>query len=103
MGTGPYVPPNPWVWEAFDKNGLPISITIPWNASNRNVTGGTVVRSIGCLITQIMIGIGPDGTPNTATNVYTVPEGETNFAANVLRANGLNTIDDVIALQITAA
>ena len=99
----PYVPPNPWVFQTFDRNGLPFSITIPWNAGNRNITGGTVYRSPGCQVSTIMIGLGPDGTPNTSENAYTVPEGSTDFAANVLRANGLNTIDDVVALQITAA
>lgn len=99
----PYVPPNPWTWEVRDRNGLPLSITIPWNDNNRGVQGGTVERSAGCEYTKIMIGVGPDGTPDTATNVYTVPEGTTNFAANVLRANGLNTIDDVAALQVTAS
>ena len=104
MGNGlPYVPPNPWVWAAYDRNGIPLTISIPWNTNTRGVQGGNVTRTTGCELTTIYIGLGPDGTPNTAANVYTVAEGETSFAANVLRNNGLNTIDDVLALQITAA
>lgn len=99
----PYVPPNPWVWAANDRNGVELSISVPWNAQNRGVQSATVVRPSGCLLSRIFIGVGPDGTPDTSTNVYSVPVGTTSVAANILRQNGLNTIDDVIALQITAA
>lgn len=99
---GPYAPDNPWAWAANDVNGKTLSISIAWNSSSNALQGATVVRDAGCLLSVIWIGLGPDGTPNTSTNAYSVPTGTTKVNANQLAKGGLNTIMDVTALQITA-
>jgi hypothetical protein len=99
---GTYVPPNPWVWSANDPLGNPLTISVAWKASTRALQNTTVTRSAGCSLTTIYIGVGPDGTPNTSANAYAVPVGSSTVTAATLSKNGLNTIDDVLALQITA-
>ena len=101
---GVYVTPNPWTWEANDIHGRTISITIPWNATSRSLQNVTVARESGCLLTRIFIGLGTDGTPDTAKNTYSVPVGTSQVTAKTLSRRGLTTIDDVEALgQITAS
>jgi hypothetical protein len=99
---GTYVPPNPWVWSANDPLGNPLTISVAWRSSTRALQSATVTRDPACSLTTIYIGVGPDGTPNSSPNAYTVPVGTTTVSSKTLSNNGLNTIDDVLALQITA-
>lgn len=101
---GVYVTPNPWIWEANDVFGRTLSITIPWNSKNRTLQNATVSRESGCLISTVLIGLGTDGTPDTAQNSYFVPEGTSQVTGKMFARNGLTNIDDVEALgQITAS
>lgn len=93
---------SPWVWTAADANGASITISVDFNASTRALQGATVVRNTGCLYRTILIGLGTDGTPDTAANAFPVPYGTSSLTARQLTRNGLATIDDVLALQITA-
>jgi hypothetical protein len=99
---GTYVPPNPWVWSANDPLGNTLTISIPWNANTQALQNATVTRATGCTLGHIYIGVGADGTPNTSANAYAVPVGSSTVTANTLGKNGLNVINDVLALQITA-
>ena len=101
MGT-PSPAVSPWTWDAEDYQGNGIHISVTFNNSTRALTGATVVRDVGCVYGTLYIGVGPDGTPNTSPNAFAVPEGTTNLNKNRLTSNGLNTIEDVEALQITA-
>jgi hypothetical protein len=93
---------SPWVWEADDYQGNSIIITVTFNNSTRVLSGATVVRQAGCVYGTIFIGVGSDGTPNTAPDQFAVPVGSTRVTANQLKRNGLTTIENVLALQITA-
>jgi hypothetical protein len=58
-----------------------------------------------CLYTKILIGLGGDGTPDSTTRKITVPDGTTVLTPQqlaALAAQGLSTIEDILALQITA-
>jgi hypothetical protein len=101
MGT-PGVISSPWVWEADDYQGNSIVITVTFNNSTRALTGATVVRQAGCVYGTIFIGQGADGTPNSTADQFPVPVGSTHVTANQLKRNALRTIEDVLALQITA-
>lgn len=101
MGT-PGQEQSPWVWTAADYQGNAITISVTFNNSTRAITGGSVTRDAGCVYGHVYIGVGPDGTPNTSPDVYAVPFGTTNLNKNRFTNNGLNTIEDVLALQITA-
>lgn len=93
---------NPWVWQADDYQANIIQITLPWDPTTRALQNGTVFRDAACVYVKIYIGVGTDGTPDTTPNVFTVPAGTTTLRATALAAKGLNTIDDVTRLQITA-
>ena len=96
------VPDNPWVWETADTNGLVIRITVPWNAGNKQVQGATIYRDPGCLYGALIFGIGDDGVPDSSPDRFPIPEGTTEIPGNLLRANKIKTIDDILATQITA-
>jgi hypothetical protein len=93
---------SPWVWAARDFQGSAITITVNFNNNNRALQNSSVVRDAGCLYSHIYIGLGPDGTPNSTPHTFTVPFGTTQITAGQFSAVGLNTIDDILALQITA-
>jgi hypothetical protein len=93
---------SPYVWETGDYLGRLIRITVTFNNTTRALTGGSVFRDAACLYQKIYIGTGPDGTPNSTNKAIPVPAGTTNVTANQLKQVGLNVIEDVLALQITA-
>jgi hypothetical protein len=100
-------PTSPWVfWQANDNSGRLISATVTfsgvWTGTNA-LTGGSVFRDPQCTYTKVIIGLGPDGTPDTSTRVVNVPAGTTAVTSGQLGAVGLHTVADVLgAPQITA-
>lgn len=101
MGT-PGVQTSPWMVSVPDYQGNAITVTVTFNNASKALTGATVVRDVGCVFTYLSFGLGPDGTPNTAPARFNVPIGTTTVTANQLKSGGLNTINDVLALQFTA-
>jgi hypothetical protein len=100
--TGVTPPPtSPWIWEAGDNFGRVVRITLPFDATGA-LAPATVYRDAGCQWGHIYIGVGADGSPNSTPRAFTVPDGSSTVTANQLRQRGLNVIDDVVALQITA-
>jgi hypothetical protein len=100
---GPVV--SPYVYDSGgDFQGNHITITVVFNDVSRALTSATVHRDAGCVYTKILIGIGADGTPNTTTKVINVGNlvGDRSFTPTQMAAVGLNTIDDILSLQITA-
>lgn len=93
---------SPWTWDSGgDYQDRHIRITIPFDNTTKAIQNGIVVhRDTGCLYTKIVIGVPSDpGSQRTAS----VPNGDTNITANQFRnATGFTTIDQVLALQITA-
>jgi hypothetical protein len=103
MGNVVKVPPdNPWVWSAADYQGRAIRITVPWNASNKQLLSATVEREPGCLYGSLLFGVGEDGAADSSLDRFPIPEGTTTVPGNLLRANRLKTIDDILSMQITA-
>lgn len=97
---------SPWIWEARDNEAEVIRITVAFNNSTRAITGITVFRDAGCAYSKLLIGTSADGNPDDTDKVVTVPAGTTSLSGgqlNNLKNKGLNTIEDVLALQITAA
>lgn len=102
MTKPPYVTPNPWTWNSGDYVGLGIYISVAWNATSRALTSSTVTRDDGCQYNNILI-----GDPTSAA-VKTLPapadgQAPATYTAKQMSRQGLNTIDDVEALQITAS
>ena len=94
---------SPFTYDSgIDANGKHITITIPFNNATRAILSGQVVRDNGCLYRKILIGLGADGSPDSTTHSFTVPNGTTNITAGQFSAFGFDVIEDILALQITA-
>jgi hypothetical protein len=97
---------SPWRYDSgADFQGNHVSITINYDNATRALLSATLHRDAGCMYTRIYIGLGADGTPDTATHVFGIGNlsGDRNVTAAGLAAAGLNVIEDVFALgQITA-
>lgn len=93
---------SPWVWQAPDNFGNIIRITVTFNEATRALTGATVFRDAGCQWNHIYLGLGADGTPDSTAAAFTVPAGTSSVTTNQLRQRGLDVIEDIQALQITA-
>jgi hypothetical protein len=97
---------SPWRYEAADYLDRKLSITVTFDNATRAITGATLHRDADCMYTRIFIGVGVDGTPNSSTHVFNVPnlEGDRNFGVGAINSVGLTVIEDVFALgQIAAA
>lgn len=92
----------PYIWEAADYAGKVIRITVNFDDTTRLLSGASVFRDAACVYTKILIGKGVDGTPDSTTKSFTVPAGTTNITQNQLNSRGFDTIEDFLALQITA-
>lgn len=96
---------SPWVWQALDNEGDAIRITVAFNDTTKAITGITAFRDAACAYTKILIGVGGDGTADATDKVVSVPVGTTVLTQNQLnnlKNKGISTIDDILALQITA-
>jgi hypothetical protein len=93
--------PSPWMAVFNDNTGLFIRITIPFdNTTKAILDGGVIHRDPGCRWTRIVWGVPSDGA---AKRSPAVPVGDTAFtAAQVLAFSGFSTINDILALQVTA-
>ena len=97
---------SPWVWETYDTPGRVLRVTVSFNNTTHAITGITSHRDSGCAFTQLLIGIPAIGAPNDTDKVLDIPDGTTVVGAGRLAAlasRGLNSIDDILTLQITAA
>jgi hypothetical protein len=103
-GTNPPGHPiSPYSYSAMDVNGATISINVPFNETTLALQDGVVTRDSACLYRRILIGVGPDGSPETSSHIYTIPAGTSALRATTLAANGLASYTDLLDLQITAA
>lgn len=96
---------SPVVQEFGDYVGKVIRITITFDEVTRVLSGITVYRDATCRWTRILIGVGEDGIPDNSTRTFSVPAGTTVLsggAMNLVRANGMNTIEEFETFQITA-
>ena len=102
MGDGPVVLRTPYSLEFPDNYGLLIRITVTFNEATRAITGCTVFRDIGCQWGRIFVGVGADGTVESSSKVFAVPEGTTNITPAQLSTRGVSVIEDITSFQITA-
>lgn len=99
--------PSPWVWQALDYVGDAIRISVNFDDVTHalvNVGGAcaTVHRDTGCQYTKIVLDNPTDGVK--AKRLAAPADGAADATYNVaqLSHQGLTTIDDVLAVQITA-
>lgn len=93
---------SPWIYEAQDNAELVLRITVSFNNGNRGLTSALIHRDAGCQYAHIYLGTGADGLPDSTPQAFAVPTGDTSVTSAQLAAIGLSTIEDILALQITA-
>lgn len=95
---------SPFTWQQSDTTGKVIRAVFSFNDATRALTGATVYRDPGCLKTTVYIGVGPDGLVEStgANNTFVIPDGTTNITSGQMAARGFNTIEEVLATQMTA-
>jgi hypothetical protein len=94
---------SPWTYDSGgDYLDRHITISVPFDESTRAIGNGTLVhRDVGCLYTHIVF----DDPSDTVKikRLPVVPEGDTTLTAQRVRQlTGFRTIEDVMAVQVTA-
>lgn len=93
---------SPYVYDSGpDANGKSLTCAFSFNNNNRSLSGAVVHRDPGCLYVAVLVG-DPNGTPVRVPASGSIPEGDTSISKGQLSANGFSTVEDVLALQITA-
>lgn len=106
---GPVTPPqsSPYVYEIQDGWGRNFRISIYFEVLlTRLITGMTAYREPSCVYTTWLLGLGPDGTPDTTDKrIGPLAEGTTLLTGSQLEfllLRGVGTIDQFYSYQITA-
>lgn len=99
---------SPWRWEANDNRGKAIGFQVSFvdSSTPHTITGIQLGRAAGCDYSRLLIGTGADGNPDDTDKIVVVPVGVTTLGAgalNNLANHGVSTIEDILALNITAA
>jgi hypothetical protein len=92
---------SPWVWSAGDYAGLVIKITVNFNNTTHALLSAVVHRDSGCQSHAIVFDVPASGTAKRLA-APADGAGDVTYTANQMGKQGLNTIEDVLALQITA-
>jgi hypothetical protein len=97
-----WLPVSPWIYSAEDYLGRVLSLTVAFGATVLHpISSAIVQRDAGCLYQNLYIGVGPDGSPDSAPDqINAIAEGTTDVTA-VLSGFGLG-IADILAGQFTA-
>lgn len=100
---------SPYIYDSGpDANGKKLTGTFNFNNATRALINLTVHRDVGCLYVAVLIG---DPNSNSVVRVPAsgqIPAGDTVVTAAQIAAAGqtkgvtLNTVEDVLALQMTA-
>jgi hypothetical protein len=93
---------SPWVVQLFDYQQREIRITVNFNNQNRSLTNAVVHRDSGCVYTKIVFDIPSDGIKSKRLVAPVDGAGDRTYTGNQLSGQGLNTIEDCLAVQITA-
>jgi hypothetical protein len=93
---------SPWSERFSDYQNNALIVTVNFNQNNRNILDAVITREPGCVYSKLFIGLGPDSKPNSSPMTFEVPEGVTQITAAQMQGVGLNKIEEILALQITA-
>lgn len=98
---------SPWTWQALDYVGLAINITVNFDNTTHALVavGGacaTIHRDSGCQYTKIVLDNPTDAVKAKRLAAPADGRPDATYTVNQLKAQGLNTIDDILAVQITA-
>lgn len=97
-----WIDPSPFMYESGDYQDNVIRITIPFDNTTHVLQEATTFRDADCVYRHIYFGIGPDDTPNSTPIQFDIPVGTDTITIGQLAAVGLNTAEDIYAVQVTA-
>jgi hypothetical protein len=82
---------SPWSWQASDYQGNTIGLSVTFDGTQALTGTITVHRDAACVYNRLLIGQGPDGTPDTTTRVVdlTGKAGTRSFPLTAARASRL--------------
>lgn len=89
---------SPFVQAFPDFLGRALTISVAFDNSTFALGTTTVTRDAGCLWGTLLI-----GDPNGAVKQFPVQFGTSTITATKLRNSGLNTIQDILDLNLTAS
>jgi hypothetical protein len=93
---------SPWVCEFQDYLGRAVRITTNFNNSTRALQNAVVHRDTGCLWHTIVFDNPSDAAKAKRLAAPNDGQGDRTYTANQLSGQGLSTIDQAMAIQITA-
>lgn len=102
MASNNPFPNAPFVWRFPDYQDKAITVSVTFNDNTKVLSGAEIIREPGCVYQTILWGLGEDGRPDNTTMKFIIPEGTTNLNRQALSRVGLASIDNVLAVQITA-
>ena len=93
---------TPYIWEDEDYVGLVIRITVNFDNTTRALSNAVVHRDSGCQYHTIIL-----DNPNDSVNAKRLAApadgaADKTYTANQMSKQGLHTIEDVMAIQMTA-
>ena len=93
---------SPWQAEFSDYLQRRISIVVNFNDATRALVSAVVHRDVGCLYHTIVFDVPSDAVKAKRLAAPTDGAGDRTYTAAQMTAQGLRTIEDVLAIQITA-
>lgn len=93
---------TPWVYESPDYLSRSIRITVNFNNTTRALTSAVVHRDSGCIYHTIVFDNPSDAVKAKRLAAPADGAGDRTYTAAQLASQGLNTIEDALAVQITA-
>jgi hypothetical protein len=93
---------SPWVSEFRDYLGRVVRITVNFDDATRALTNAVLHRDTGCLWTKVVFDNPGDAVKAKRITAPADGQGDRTYTAAQLSAVGYTTIDQAMAVQITA-
>jgi hypothetical protein len=93
---------TPWVYESLDYVGKAIRITVNFDNTTRALTNAVVHRDTGCQYRTIVFDNPSDQAKAKRLAAPNDGQGDRTYTSTQLASQGLSTIEQALAIQITA-
>lgn len=93
---------SPWIFIASDYIDRRIIITVSFNEVTKALNNAVIHRDDGCLWTKIVLDNPSDQIRAKRISAGVDGSGDRTISKAAMASVGLNTIDDILAVQITA-
>ncbi len=92
---------SPWEYACPDYAGLSMGARITFDNSTRAISSCVLYRDDGCQYHTFVLGVTGSAKTYRLDGPADGSSGVTTYTGQQMRSRGLNTIEDVLALQIT--